>query len=155
MSSNEFRRLLDSDHRHLWHPFTQMRAWLGDDAPLIIESGEGNWLIDVNGRRYLDGVASLWCNVHGHRKPALDDALAAQAAKIAHSTMLGMANVPAIELGRELVAIAPSGLSRVFYSDSGAEAVEVALRMAAQYWQLVGSSRRTRFVALTESYHGD
>jgi len=109
----------------------------------------------VKGRRYLDGVASLWCNVHGHRKPALDDALAAQAGKIAHSTMLGMANVPAIELGIELAAIAPRGLNRVFYSDSGAEAVEVALRMAAQYWRLVGAPGRTRFIALTESYHGD
>jgi len=155
MSSNDFKRLRDSDHRHLWHPFTQMRAWLGDDELLIIERGEGNWLIDVKGRRYLDGVASLWCNVHGHRKPALDDALAAQAGKIAHSTMLGMANVPAIELGIELAAIAPRGLNRVFYSDSGAEAVEVALRMAAQYWRLVGAPGRTRFIALTESYHGD
>jgi adenosylmethionine-8-amino-7-oxononanoate transaminase len=155
MLFDDFKKLLADDHRHLWHPFTQMRGWLDDDDPLIIERGEGNWLIDVRGRRFLDGVASLWCNVHGHRKSALDEALVEQSARIAHSTMLGMANVPAIELGRELAAIAPHGLDRVFYSDSGAEAVEVALRMAAQYWQLCGSPRRTRFVALTESYHGD
>ncbi|HTW86586.1 MAG TPA: adenosylmethionine--8-amino-7-oxononanoate transaminase [Candidatus Binataceae bacterium] len=155
MDDSRYKRLRDADHRHLWHPFTQMRAWMADEAPLIVERGEGNWLIDVNGQHYLDGVSSLWCNVHGHRKPALDAALQAQLGKIAHSTMLGMANVPAIELARELIAIAPPGLTRVFYSDSGAEAVEVALRMAAQYWQLCGAPRRTRFLTLTESYHGD
>ncbi len=154
MSSAKYETLKRDDHRHLWHPFTQMRVWMRDD-PLIIERGEGNYLIDVNGRRYLDGVSSLWCNVHGHRKPELDRALTDQAGRIAHSTMLGLANVPAIELGRELVGIAPSGLSRVFYSDSGAEAVEVAVRMAAQYWQLVGQPARRLFLALTESYHGD
>jgi len=155
MDDARYKRLRDADRRHLWHPFTQMRAWIADDEPLIVERGEGNWLIDVNGRRYLDGVSSLWCNVHGHRQPALDAALASQLGKIAHSTMLGMANVPAIELGRELIAIAPPGLTRVFYSDSGAEAVEVALRIATQYWQLRGVPHRTRFLTLTESYHGD
>jgi adenosylmethionine-8-amino-7-oxononanoate aminotransferase len=155
MDDSRHKLLRDADHRHLWHPFTQMRAWMADDQPLIVERGEGNWLIDVNGRRYLDGVSSLWCNVHGHRKAALDAALQTQLGKVAHSTMLGMANVPAIELARELVAIAPPALTRVFYSDSGAEAVEVALRMAAQYWQLRGAPRRTRFLTLTESYHGD
>ncbi len=155
MDNERYKRLRDADHRHLWHPFTQMRAWLADDEPLIVERGDGNWLIDVNGRRYLDGVSSLWCNVHGHRKPALDAALSEQLGKIAHSTMLGMSSVPAIELARELIAIAPSGLTRVFYSDSGAEAVEVALRIATQYWQLRGETRRTKFLTLTESYHGD
>jgi len=155
MDDSRYRRLRDADHRHLWHPFTQMRAWLADDHPLIVERGEGNWLVDVNGERYLDGVSSLWCNVHGHRRPELDAALADQLGRIAHSTMLGMANVPAIELGSELAAIAPAGLTRVFYSDSGAEAVEVALRIAAQYWQLRGAPGRTRFLTLTESYHGD
>ncbi|MBF6570804.1 MAG: adenosylmethionine--8-amino-7-oxononanoate transaminase [Candidatus Binataceae bacterium] len=155
MTDTRYQKLRDEDHRYLWHPFTQMRTWLADDEPLIVERGEGNWLIDVNGRRYLDGVSSLWCNVHGHRNPVLDAALHAQIEKIAHSTMLGMANAPAIELARELIAIAPAGLSRVFYSDSGAEAVEVAIRIAAQYWQLRNEPRRTRFVTLTESYHGD
>ncbi len=144
----------EADHRYLWHPFTQMKIWL-DQAPLIIERGEGNYLIDTEGRRYLDGVSSLWCNLHGHRKAELDQALKAQSDRIAHSTMLGLSNVPAIELARELIGLAPEGLSRVFYSDSGAEAVEVAARMATQYWQLTGQSRRTRFLTLTESYHGD
>lgn len=146
--------LAEADHRHLWHPFTQMKVWLNQE-PLIIERGEGNYLIDLDGRRYLDGVSSLWCNLHGHRKPELDQALKDQIDRIAHSTMLGMSNVAAIELARELVQIAPEGLNRVFYSDSGAEAVEVAARMAVQYWQLVGQPQRTRFVTLTESYHGD
>ncbi len=154
MSSAVYERLKHDDHRYVWHPFTQMRAWMRDE-PLIIERGEGNYLIDVNGRRYLDGVSSLWCNVHGHRKLELDRALTEQAGRIAHSTMLGLSNVPAIELGRELVAVAPEGLSRVFYSDSGAEAVEVAIRMAAQYWRLTGENNRRLFLTLTESYHGD
>ena len=126
-----------------------------DDDPLIIEGGEGNYLIDVEGNRYLDGVSSLWCNVHGHRKARLDEALRAQVDRIAHSTMLGLSNPAAIELAAALVAIVPRGLERVFYSDSGAEAVEVAIRLAAQYWQLAGQSARTLFVTLDEAYHGD
>jgi len=154
MNPEKYDRLKRLDHRHLWHPFTQMRTWMDED-PVIIERGEGNYLIDVNGRRYLDGVSSLWCNVHGHRKAELDRALAAQAGLIAHSTMLGLGNVPATELGAELAALAPPDLCRVFYSDSGAEAVEVAIRIAAQYFQLVGETARTRFLTLAESYHGD
>ena len=146
--------LAEADHRYLWHPFTQMKTWM-EQEPMIIERGEGNYLIDVEGRRYLDGVSSLWCNLHGHRKAELDAALRQQTDRIAHSTMLGMSNVAPIELARELIAIAPEGLSRVFYSDSGAEAVEVAARIAIQYWQLVGKPKRTRFLTLTESYHGD
>src|ERR1700716_3174201 len=139
MSEHRYTQLKHDDNQKLWHPFTQMRRWLAEE-PLIIERGEGNYLIDVNGRRYLDGVSSLWCNVHGHRKARLDAALRKQIDAIAHSTMLGLSHLPAIERGRELIAIAPAGLSRVFYSDSGAEAVEVAARMAAQYWQLSGHS---------------
>ena len=142
------------DHRYVWHPFTQMRDWLAEE-PLIIERGEGNYLIDTEGRRYLDGVASLWCNVHGHRKAELDEALRAQSERIAHSTMLGLANVPATLLAQRLVDLAPAGLTRVFYSDAGATAVEIALKMALQYWQLRGQPQRTRFLALTEAYHGD
>jgi adenosylmethionine---8-amino-7-oxononanoate aminotransferase len=154
MSEQRYRRLADADHRHLWHPFTQMQVWLADE-PLIIERGEGNYLIDARGRRYLDGVSSLWCNVHGHRKARLDQALRDQIDNIAHSTMLGLANVRAIELAEALIALVPKGLGRVFYSDSGAEAVEVALRIAAQYWQLSGQPERTLFVTLEEAYHGD
>ena len=131
-----------------------MRDWLAE-PPLIIERGEGNYLIDTDGRRYLDGVSSLWCNVHGHRKRELDEALKAQCDRIAHSTMLGLANVPAIVLAKRLVELTPASLTRVFYSDAGATAVEIALKLALQYWQLRGQSRRTRFVALTEAYHGD
>lgn len=141
MSIENYERLKHLDFRHLWHPFTQMRTWMRED-PVIIERGLGNYLIDVNGRRYLDGVSSLWCNVHGHRKAELDHALAEQAGRIAHSTMLGLGNVPATELGAELIAIAPPGLERVFFSDSGAEAVEVAIRIAAQYFQLAGAPER-------------
>jgi len=151
---NEYARLSELDRRHVWHPFTQMQVWMREEQ-LFIERGEGNYLIDVNGQRYLDGVSSLWCNVHGHRKAELDAALIAQIGKIAHSTMLGLANAPATELAQELVAITPEGLTRVFYSDSGAEAVEVAVRIAAQYWQAKGVTKRTRFLTLNGSYHGD
>ena len=142
------------DRQYLWHPFTQMRDWLAE-APIVIERGEGNYLIDTEGNRYLDGVSSLWCNVHGHRKRELDDALTAQAAQIAHTTMLGLSNVPATILAKRLVELAPPSLTRVFYSDAGATAVEIALKLALQYWQLRGEPQRTRFVALTEAYHGD
>ena len=142
------------DHRHLWHPFTQMTDWLVDD-PLIIAEAEGSMLVDVDGRRYLDGVSSLWCNLHGHRHPALDAALAAQAGRVAHTTLLGLASPPSIELARALVGVVPAGLTRVFYSDAGATAVEVALRIALQYQQLRGATDRTRFASLVEGYHGD
>jgi adenosylmethionine-8-amino-7-oxononanoate aminotransferase len=148
--------LAADDHRFLWHPFTQQRGWT-DEEPLVIERAEGTNLIDVGGRRYIDGVSSLWCNVHGHRHPRIDSAVRAQLDRVAHSTMLGLSHPPAIELARRLVAIAPAGLSRVFYSDSGSAACEIALKMAFQYWQQRGGAdgRRARFVALREAYHGD
>jgi adenosylmethionine-8-amino-7-oxononanoate aminotransferase len=131
-----------------------MQEWLRDD-PCIISHGEGHYLVDVQGRRYLDGVSSLWCNVHGHRKRELDQALHAQLDRIAHSTLLGLSHPPAIELARKLIGIAPRGLQRVFYSDSGATAVEIAIKIAVQYWQLKGENRRTGIASLVESYHGD
>src|SRR5437660_8380182 len=142
------------DRRYLWHPFTQMADWLAEE-PLVIAEAEGTTLIDTRGRRYLDGVSSLWCNVHGHRHPALDAALRDQLARVAHSTLLGLASVPSIELARALIEIAPPGLTRVFYSDAGATAVEAALRIALQYHQLRGEPARTRFASLVEAYHGD
>lgn len=148
------KTLVEWDHRYLWHPFTQMQEWLAEDA-IVIERGEGNWLVDTRGHRYLDGVSSLWCNVHGHRKREVDDAIRAQLDEIAHSTLLGLGNVPSIELAKRLVEIVPPGLTRVFYSDAGATAVEIALKMAFQYWQLKGDTRRTRFASLEEAYHGD
>jgi len=149
-----YDKLKQLDHRHLWHPFTQMQEWLGEE-PCIISRAEGNFLIDVQGRKYLDGVSSLWCNVHGHRKKELDDALRAQLERLSHSTFLGLSHVPGIQLAEKLIRIAPKGLQRVFYSDSGATAVEIALKMAVQYWQLKGETQRTGIASLAESYHGD
>jgi adenosylmethionine-8-amino-7-oxononanoate aminotransferase len=146
--------LVHWDHDHLWHPFTQMRDWL-DEEPLVVAEAHGCTLVDTRGRRYLDGVSSLWCNVHGHRHPRLDAALRAQLDRVAHTTLLGLGSVPSIELAHALVGVAPRGLTRVFYSDAGATAVEAALRMALQYHQLRGERRRTRLASLVEGYHGD
>ena len=144
------------DHAHLWHPFTQMQEW-AQEPPLIITRGQGSYLFDSEGRRYLDGVSSMWVNVHGHRHPWLDQALRRQLGLIAHSTLLGLSNPPAIRLARELIRMAPRGLTRVFFSDNGSTAVEVALKMAVQYWQQrapQAASKRT-FLHLSQSYHGD
>ena len=146
--------LVAADRAHLWHPFTQQRDW-ADEEPVIVERAEGTDLIDTHGRRYIDGVSSLWCNVHGHRQPLIDAAIRDQLDRVAHSTMLGLSHPGAIELARRLVELAPSGLTRVFYSDSGSTATEIALKMAFQYWRQQGDERRTRFVSLREAYHGD
>lgn len=148
------RELADADRKHIWHPFTQMQEYCGEE-PLVIERGEGCWLIDTDGRRYLDGVSSLWVTVHGHRHPKLDDALREQIDRIAHSTLLGVTNVPAVELSSRLIEIAPEGLRRVFYAENGSSAVEIALKMAFQYWQHRGQPQRTRFLNLQNAYHGD
>ena len=166
-------RLRAADKAHLWHPFTQMAEWAAGD-PVVIAAGEREFLIDTDGNRYIDGVSSLWCNLHGHRRPEIDEAIRGQLGRIAHSTLLGLAGEASIELAARLVAIAPKGLTRVFYSDSGATAVEIALKMAFQYWQQCGSHGtniraghappgespqpqpgRTKFVGLTLGYHGD
>jgi adenosylmethionine-8-amino-7-oxononanoate transaminase len=149
------RRLIALDKKYAWHPFTQMQDWERDADTLVIERGQGSYLIDTEGRRYLDGVSSLWCNTHGHRVPEIDRAVRAQLKKIAHTTYLGLANEPASVLSRELIAVAPKGLSRVFYSDSGSEAVEIALKMAYQYWQLNGVKTKRSFLKLQNAYHGD
>ena len=154
MPSERTRRLAADDHAYLWHPFTQMEEYR-DEPPLVVESADGCWLIDSDGRRYLDGVSSLWANVHGHRHPRLDDAVTEQLGLVAHSTLLGMSNVPAIELARRLVELTPQGLTRVFYAENGASAVEIALKMAFQYWQQKGCQERTQFVRLENGYHGD
>jgi adenosylmethionine-8-amino-7-oxononanoate aminotransferase len=144
------------DHEYLWHPFTQQRDWVAEE-PLVIEAAEGTELIDSEGRRYLDGVSSLWCNVHGHRHPAIDEAVRTQLDRVAHSTMLGLSHPGGAELAARLVEISPPGLKRVFYSDSGSTAVEIALKMAFQYWQHRGGQhvRKTSFIALRDAYHGD
>jgi adenosylmethionine---8-amino-7-oxononanoate aminotransferase len=145
--------LAAADLAHLWHPFTQQRGWASEE-PVIVERAEGTDLVDVNGKRYIDGVSSLWCNVHGHAHPRIDAAVRDQLSRVAHSTMLGLSHRPAIELAQRLVELAPPGLTRVFYSDSGSTATEIALKMAFQYWRQRGEDRR-RFVALRMAYHGD
>ena len=148
--------LADWDRTYLWHPFTQMQEW-EQEEPLIIERGKGSYLIDTKGRKYLDGTSSIWVNLHGHRHPLLDRAIKQQLDNIAHSTLLGLSNPPAIRLARELIRIAPKGLTRVFYSDNGSTAVEVALKMAVQYWQQRHPSAgpKNTFLHLKLAYHGD
>ena len=149
-----YKNLVNWDREHLWHPFTQMQGFREEDL-LIITRGEGPYLFDFQGRRYLDGVSSLWTNVHGHGRPELDRAVKEQLEQVAHSTLLGLAHPPAIVLARRLAEITPPGLNKVFYSDSGSTAVEVALKMAFQYWQLRGLPQKQRFLHLTNAYHGD
>jgi adenosylmethionine-8-amino-7-oxononanoate aminotransferase len=151
------RRLYEADKAALWHPFTPMKPWLAeeDGDGRIIAAGEGFELIDTHGRRYIDGFSSLWCNLHGHRVGPIDQAVRRQLDRIAHSTLLGHGSAPSIELAERLVRIAPAGLTKVFYSDSGAEAVEIALKMAFQFYRNLGQRRRRRFVALRQGYHGD
>lgn len=148
-------KLRKKDHDYVWHPFTQMSEWLEEDAP-VIERARGVYLFDSDGRKYIDGISSLWVNVHGHRHPRIDSALRKQLDRVAHTTFLGLSNVPAALLAQELIEIAPKGLSKVFYSDNGSTAVEVALKMAFQYHrQNEPYSRRTKFLHFTSSYHGD
>src|SRR6185503_18806752 len=142
------------DRKVLWHPFTQQKLWMEEEFP-VIARGKGAVLIDADGRKYLDGVSSLWCNVHGHARREINAAMKKQLDLVAHATFLGLTNPAAIELGEKLVEIAPQGLSRVFYSDNGSTEVEVALKMALQYWQQNGRPDRTKFVTLDAGYHGD
>jgi len=152
----EQESLQEWDKLYVWHPFTQMKDWL-DEEPLIIEEGQGSYLKDTDGHWYLDGISSLWVNLHGHRRRELDEAIRKQLGKIAHSTLLGLANVPSIRLAEKLTKIAPSGLNKVFYSDNGSTAVEIALKMAFQYWQQQSKKTRKKikFISLENAYHGD
>jgi len=186
---NAFSDLEDSDKKYIWHPFTQMKEW-AEGPQVIIEKGEGCFLTDLSGKQYLDGVSSLWVNIFGHRKKEIDDAIIAQLGRVAHTTLLGLGNVPAIQLAERLVKLlgqsgvrsqspsatrrggesdevcssctlpltphpSPSSLSRVFYSDNGSTAVEVALKMAFQYWKHRGCGSKTGFLSLDNAYHGD
>ncbi len=150
------KQLSDWDRTYLWHPFTQMQEW-EQEKPLIIEKGKGSYLIDTDGKKYLDGTSSIWVNLHGHRHPTLDRAIKKQLDMIAHSTFLGLSNPPAIQLARALIRIAPKRLTRVFYSDNGSTAVEVALKMAVQYWQQrrPEAGPKNTFLHLKLAYHGD
>ena len=151
------RELIAADKAHAWHPFTQHREWCAPDhEPLVLVDGEGAVLRDSEGREYIDGNSSIWTNLHGHRHPKIDAAIRGQLDRVAHTSFLGFTNPSAAQLARELVELWPPGtLSRVFFSDDGSTAIEVALKMAAQYWQHIGQPQRTRFVAFANAYHGD
>jgi len=145
------------DKEYLWHPFTQMQQYRTEEIP-IIERGEGSYLYDTTGRRYLDGISSLWVTVHGHCRKEINDAIVSQVNKVSHSTLLGLANVPSILLAKKLVEITPPGLNKVFYSDAGATSVEIALKISFQYWQQARGGKdkqKQKFIYLENSYHGD
>ena len=141
------------DRQFVWHAFTQLAEY----EPFLIERGQGCTLVDTEGREYLDGVSSLWCNIHGHRHPRLDEAIRQQLDKVAHVTSLGMSNPTTVRLAKRLVDITPSGLNHVFFSSDGSSSVEVALKMAFQYWRQCDDPRpqKTKYLALDDAYHGD
>jgi len=145
-------KLSDRDRAILWHPYTQM---LTAPVPLPIRRAEGVWLYTEDGRRILDGISSWWVNIHGHSHPKLNAALAAQAGELEHVVFAGCTHRPAVELAEQLIEILPKGLARVFYSDNGSTAVEVALKLAVQYWRNLGQANRTTFITLHNAYHGD
>jgi adenosylmethionine---8-amino-7-oxononanoate aminotransferase len=153
MSKHNPQDLRDWDRTIVWHAFTQMAEY----QPFVIERAEGCTLIDIDGRRYLDGASSLWCNIHGHRHPKIDAAVREQLDKVAHVTNLGCSNPTTILLAKRLVEIAPPGLNRVFFSDNGATSVEVAVKMALQYWKQRHNPQpdKTGYIALGDAYHGD
>ena len=152
--SDRTKKLGEYDKQFVWHPFTQMKEYREKD-PVVIESGDGAYLIDTEGRRYIDGVSSLWVNIHGHKVPEIDNAIKEQVDRLSHSTLLGVTNPPASELAKRLIDICPPGLTKVFYSGDGASAVEVALKMAFQYWKLKGKPEKVKFISLENGYHGD
>lgn len=158
---DENRHLEDLDKKYIWHPFTQMKEWL-EEKTIIISEGRDCFIKDIYGRWYLDGVSSLWVNIHGHRKKEIDDAIKNQLDGIAHSTLLGLSNIPAIKLAERLIKLVNStlvtrhsSLNKVFYSDNGSTAVEIALKMAFQYWKHKGINERHKFLSLNNAYHGD
>lgn len=148
------KQLQEWDKRHVWHPFTQMQDW-EQEEPVVIVQGEGSWLIDSDGNRYLDGVASMWTNVHGHCRKELNDALKTQVDQLEHSTLLGLASEQSIILAHRLSEITPLGLDRFFYSDNGSTAMEVAVKMAYQFQVHHGKAERSRFITFKNAYHGD
>jgi lysine---8-amino-7-oxononanoate aminotransferase len=153
-SSTAYQALLEKNRRFLWNPFTQMKGYLGEE-PVVVARAEGAKLVDVEGKEYWDGNSSLWLNVHGHNRAELNEAIVEQLGLVAHSTLLGMASVPALELAERLVAVTPPRLGKVFYSDSGATAVEAGLKMALAYWRRLGRPEKRLFVGFENGYHGD
>lgn len=154
--------LEDADRKYIWHPFTQMKEW-EEATPVIITEGRDCFVKDSYGKWYIDGVSSLWVNIFGHRKKEIDDAIKAQVDRISHSTLLGLSNAPAIQLAEKLITLMQASFdqaeepvpSKVFYSDNGSTAVEVALKMAFQYWQHRGEAQKRSFLSLNNAYHGD
>jgi len=146
------KSLVDRDRACLWHPYTQM---LTAPPPLPVVRAQGVYLYTEDGRRILDGISSWWVNIHGHSHPKLNEALAAQARELEHVVFAGCTHRPAVELAEGLLEVLPAGLTRIFYSDDGSTAVEVALKLALQYWQNLGQPRRSKFIALHHAYHGD
>ncbi len=146
--------LVKWDKEYFWHPFTQMKVYR-EEENVIVERGEGNYIYDIYGNKYLDGVSSLWCNVHGHNHPKLNQAICQQVSKIAHFTTLGSSNIPAILLAKKLVEITPKSLNKVFYSEDGSEAMEIAIKIAYHYWHNKGYKEKNKFITLSEAYHGD
>ena len=148
------RSLQEKDRHYLWHPFTQMKDYAARDLPLI-ERAEGLLLFDAEGRSYYDTISSWWCILHGHGHPTIRAAVHRQLDRLEHVLLAGFTHRPAIELAEQLVQIAPAGLSKVYYSDNGSTACEVAIKMSLQYWLQSGHPERNRFVALERGYHGD
>jgi len=152
---SDTKNLSQKDLKYIWHPFTQMKDYETDAPPLIIDRGEGIYIYDIDGNKYIDGISSWWVNTLGHSHPRLNEALKRQVEKIEHVLLAGFSHVPAIELAEKLVQMTPPELTKVFYSDNGSTAVEVALKMAFQYFRQTDRPEKTKFIALKHSYHGD
>ncbi|MDQ0247120.1 adenosylmethionine-8-amino-7-oxononanoate aminotransferase [Bacillus fengqiuensis] len=149
-----YEEMAAKNKEYVWHPFTQMKQYI-EDNPVIITHGKGRKLFDMQGNSYWDGVSSIWLNVHGHCVEEINEAIRDQLNLVAHSTLLGMANVPSVLLAEKLVKLMPKGLKKVFYSDAGATSVEIAIKMAYQYWQHKGKPEKQHFITMKEAYHGD
>src|SRR6266480_1774916 len=156
MTKWDTEALIDADKRFLWHPFTNMSEWCASEhEPLVLVGGQGALLRDSRGREYIDGNSSIWTNVHGHNHPHINAAIRRQLDRVAHTSFLGFTNPAAIELARAIVDLFPPDTrSRVFFSDDGSTGIEVAIRIADQYWRL-RHSRRHQFIAFKSGYHGD
>jgi len=154
LSNSETALLQEYDRRYVWHPFTQMKEWEAE-PPIVITQGEGVWLIDSDGNRYLDGVGAIWTNVHGHCHPHINAAIKVQVDRLEHSTLLGLASEQPALLAKRLIEIAPPGMAKVFYSDNGSTAVEIGIKMAFQYWRHLGRPEKNRFISFKNAYHGD
>jgi adenosylmethionine-8-amino-7-oxononanoate aminotransferase len=155
MPVNKYMKSLDKDDKQfVWHPYTQMKDWIHQNNNKIIVKGKGFYLIDSDGNKYLDGIASMWCNVWGHGQNEVTDAMIKQVKTLQHSTLFGLGNEPSVNLAENLLKIS-KGMDRVFYTDNGSTAIEVALKMALQYYANVGKSEKNRFISIENGYHGD